>query len=94
MDTEARDSTDQRRRKFLIAGTTVVGGAIVVSAIVPFVESMNLDSAVGVRNEPYAVDFFGISTAPQFTKSVKTHCGTNSYESCACPCSSDFNCRI
>ncbi len=61
-----------------------------VRMIPPFI----LDSAVGVRNEPYAVDFFGISTAPQFTKSVKTHCGTNSYESCACPCSSDFNCRI
>lgn len=56
MDIEVRDSINLRRRRFLIAGTTVVSGAVVVSAIVPFVESMNPSAAAKAAGAPIDVD--------------------------------------
>ncbi|MHB8453810.1 MAG: hypothetical protein ACYDDO_03740 [Acidiferrobacterales bacterium] len=43
-----------------------------------------LNSAVDVENECHPTNFFEISTAPQFTQSVKTYFCTKIYESYGC----------
>jgi ubiquinol-cytochrome c reductase iron-sulfur subunit len=52
----AKKDIDLRRRRFLVGATSAVGGAALVAAAVPFIDSMNPSAAVQAAGAPVDVD--------------------------------------
>ena len=59
------DSFDDSRRRFLIAATTVVGGAGVVAVAVPFISAMNPSAKARSAGAPVQVDFSKLEPGQQ-----------------------------
>ena len=59
------DSFDGSRRRFLIAATTVVGGAGVVAVAVPFISAMNPSAKARSAGAPVQVDFSKLEPGQQ-----------------------------
>jgi ubiquinol-cytochrome c reductase iron-sulfur subunit len=61
------DEVDLTRRRFLVAATTVVGGAFVGTAMVPFIESMEPSAAAVAAGAPVEVDISKIEPGALIT---------------------------
>ena len=59
------DSIDDSRRRFLIAATTVVGGAGIVTVTVPFISAMNPSAKARSAGAPVRVDFSKLEPGQQ-----------------------------
>jgi len=56
MTKQSKEEVDPTRRRFLVATTTVIGGALVGTALVPFIESMEPSAAAVAAGAPVDVD--------------------------------------
>jgi ubiquinol-cytochrome c reductase iron-sulfur subunit len=56
MANQGKDGVDLVRRRFLVAATSMVGGAVVAVAAIPFVKSMNPSAATRAAGAPVEVD--------------------------------------
>jgi len=59
------ETIDRKRRRLLIAAATMVGGAGVVAAIVPFVDSWNPSERARSAGAPVSVDFSKLEPGQQ-----------------------------
>jgi ubiquinol-cytochrome c reductase iron-sulfur subunit len=62
-----KENIDHKRRRFLVAATTVVGGAFLGTAAVPFIESMEPSSAARAAGAPVDVDISKIEPGALIT---------------------------
>ncbi|HKK06487.1 MAG TPA: ubiquinol-cytochrome c reductase iron-sulfur subunit [Gammaproteobacteria bacterium] len=56
MTKQSKEEVDPTRRRFLVATTSVIGGAIVAAAVVPFIESMEPSDAAVAAGAPIDLD--------------------------------------
>jgi len=59
--------TDQKRRRFLVASTAVIGGAGLVAVAVPFLAYMNPSAKARSAGAPVRVDFSKLEPGQQIT---------------------------
>ena len=59
--------TDRKRRRFLIAAATVVGGAGIAAVAVPFISYMNPSAKARSAGAPVRVDFSKLEAGQQIT---------------------------
>lgn len=69
---ETHDTPDLQRRRFLIASTSVIGAALVASAAVPFVTSMEPDAGALAAGAPVDVDFSKLEPGALMTVSWRS----------------------
>jgi len=69
MSEHAIDSakTDRKRRRFLIAAATVVGGAGIAAVAIPFISYMNPSAKARSAGAPVRVDFSKLKAGQQIT---------------------------
>ena len=65
--TETLTKTDPRRRRFLIAATTVIGGIGVAAVAVPFISYMSPSAKARSAGAPVRVDFSKLEPGQQVT---------------------------
>lgn len=67
MTKNTKQNIDIKRRRFLITATSIVGGAFVATAAVPFVESMEPSAAAIAAGAPIKVDVSKIKPGSMIT---------------------------
>ena len=67
MTKQLKENIDHRRRRFLVATTTVIGGAFLGTAAVPFIESMEPSAAARAAGAPVDVDISKIEPGSLIT---------------------------
>lgn len=67
MTKKTEDEVNLKRRRFLIAATSITGGAVVAAAIVPFVKSMQPSAAAIAAGAPIEVDISKITPGELIT---------------------------
>jgi len=67
MTKQSKEGVDPTRRRFLVATTTVIGGALVGTALVPFIESMEPSAAAVAAGAPVDVDISKIEPGALIT---------------------------
>ncbi len=63
------EPVDRSRRRLLVAAATVVGGAGIVAAIVPFIETLNPSARARSAGAPVSVDISKLEPGQQITVS-------------------------
>jgi ubiquinol-cytochrome c reductase iron-sulfur subunit len=67
MASSPKENIDHSKRRFLVATTTVIGGAFVGTAVVPFIESMEPSAAAIAAGGPVDVDISKIEPGALIT---------------------------